>query len=70
MTANVFRINHYWSRSVDELLWKVRRGSVAKGKAAVRIEEDFLAWERELNVTQDLTIQKIWKGFDREKTLK
>ena len=70
MTGNVFRINHYWSRSVDELLSKVRRGSVSRGKAAIRIEEDFLAWERKLNVTQDLTIQKIWADFDQEETAK
>lgn len=62
MTADVFRINHYWSKSIEELVRKVRRGSGAKGKSAVRIEKDFLAWEQELNVAQDLTLQKIWRG--------
>ena len=48
----------------------MRRGSVSRGKAAIRIEEDFLAWERKLNVTQDLTLKKIWAEFDQEETAK
>lgn len=35
-----------------------------EGQGAARIEEDFLAWERELHVTQDLTIQELWSGTD------
>lgn len=59
---DVLRINHYWSRSLEDLSEKVLRGDAFFAHKD-RILEDHLAEERLLNETEDLAIQPIWKSI-------
>jgi hypothetical protein len=62
LSYNILRINHYWSKSIDEIVAKVKRGSVNKGVA--RTLEDWLDRESKLNVTEDKTIQHMLTCID------
>jgi hypothetical protein len=56
------RINHYWSKSIEDLVSKVERGSVKIGKPKRNID-CWLERESMLNVAEDKTIQKIVDGI-------
>ena len=63
-TAPVFdqlRINHYWSRSLEDLESKIRRGDASL--ATERDPQWHLAFERGLNDEKDLTIQPIARAI-------
>lgn len=69
--AEILRINHYWSRSIQELQEKVHR-KFHKGSFKPGPEYDFtlslaghLSHEKALNVEEDLSIQKIWEAAKR-----
>ena len=55
------RINHYWSRSLEDLKTKIRRGDAST--ATKRDPELHLAFERGLNDEKDLTIQPIARAI-------
>ncbi|MBV1903031.1 MAG: glycosyltransferase family 92 protein [Marinosulfonomonas sp.] len=62
----VFRINHYWSKSIDELTAKVDRGSICNPS---RPQRDLVRWlerEKTLNVATDGTIQPVWHRIQTE----
>lgn len=55
-----FRINHYWSKSIEELRAKVARGSVCDKRRPPRDIERWLAREAMLNQTEDRVILEHW----------
>lgn len=55
---DVLRINHYWSRSLEDIHDKVARGQAKNGRS--RDLERFLQRESQLNKEQDLTILPLW----------
>jgi hypothetical protein len=55
---NTLRINHYWSRSIEDLHEKVARGHVSF--AHERELENHLKREQLLNDVEDRTIQALW----------
>jgi hypothetical protein len=60
------RINHYWSKSIEDLNEKVRRGRAST--TAARILESHLATEKKLNDVEDLTIQPLWAAIKADPT--
>jgi hypothetical protein len=60
------RINHYWSRSIEDLREKARHRNVANGDT--RDLEAMLAWDKHLNSVKDLTIMPVWERVLRELT--
>lgn len=67
LNYSVFRINHYWSKSIQELAAKVERGSICNPSRPQRDLDRWLAREKTLNVGRDETIQPIWKRVKSEK---
>ncbi len=61
---DVLRINHYWSRSIEDIHDKVSRGQAKNGNA--RNLEKFLFREGQLNKVEDHTIQKLWAEIKAE----
>jgi hypothetical protein len=59
VTWNCLRINHYWSKSIEDLHDKVARGQAKNGNA--RVLENFLNREKGLNVEDDFTILPLWE---------
>lgn len=67
-TAERIRINHYWSRSVQELKEKVEKrvspdsvlGSSNRPKLEVALV-DFLNREKDLNMVEDFSLLEIWR---------
>lgn len=64
--AELFRINHYWSKSIQELEQKVLRAATGSFHKNERIDlnaslEANLNREKELNIVMDDTIQKLWE---------
>lgn len=55
------RINHYWSKSVQDLTEKVARGSVCDPKRPPRKLSRWLEREAMLNQSRDETIIPIWR---------
>jgi hypothetical protein len=62
LSHSVLRINHYWSKSLEELREKVEKGNVYD-KRPYRNLESWLARERALNASEDTTILPIWKAI-------
>ena len=57
----VLRINHYWSKSLQEFRAKIERGSIANRTRPARNHTRWLERERMLNVDRDTTILHIWR---------
>lgn len=57
----VFRINHYWSKSIEDLRAKVARGFAFTDRE--RQLEHQLERERRYNDVEDLTIQAVWEAI-------
>jgi hypothetical protein len=53
------RINHYWSRSIEDLREKATKRNPANGDT--RVLEAMLAWDTHLNSVRDLTIIPVWE---------
>jgi hypothetical protein len=62
------RMNHYWSRSLEDLNLKVRRGRCAT--LAKRDPEEHLAYERGLNREPDFTIQPVARAIRKPPVVK
>lgn len=56
---DVFRINHYWSRSIEDLKEKVGRGNASR--PVPRQIDQHLAMEKTLNDVEDRLIQPLWE---------
>lgn len=66
-SCDVIRINHYWSKSIDELTAKVLRGNFsAKGGSLENLPEH-LRRESQLNQVEDRLIIEIREIFRRSK---
>lgn len=63
LSVDVLRINHYWSKSLEDLAAKVGRGSVCDRTRPQRTPERWQARERLLNVADDTTILPLWRSI-------
>jgi hypothetical protein len=60
LSFETFRINHYWSKSIEDLREKVARGSVCDKRRPPRDLERWLEREAMLNEAEDLAILEHW----------
>ena len=60
---DLLRVHHYWSRSLEELADKVRRGDAFYGDT--RDLDEHLERERSMNAEEDLSILPIWHAIQR-----
>lgn len=65
LSFETFRINHYWSKSIQDLREKVARGSVCDKRRPPRDLERWLQREAMLNEAEDLTILEHWNRIRR-----
>ncbi len=63
LSCATLRINHYWSKSLEDLEEKVRRGSVCDKRRPPRQLDQWLERERALNVAEDTTIIPVWRSI-------
>ncbi len=63
------RINHYWSKSIEDLTEKVERGSICNKRRPKRNLERWLTREKLLNVAEDTSILSTWKRAKATSTL-
>ena len=61
LSYDILRINHYWSKSIEDLAAKVERGSICDRNRPKRKLENWLVRERMLNVSEDTTILPVWR---------
>lgn len=59
LSYSIFRINHYWSKSIQDIVEKVAKGSVCNNKRPKRNLERWLEREKQLNVSEDTAIFDI-----------
>lgn len=69
ITCDWLRINHYWSKSIEDLKEKVAKGDVFDRARPPRKLERWLEREACLNVARDETILPIWSAIKRERGL-
>jgi hypothetical protein len=63
ISHSILRINHYWSKSIEELTEKVAKG-IANFSEQPKIEVNtWLAREKELNTAEDETILATWRAI-------
>jgi hypothetical protein len=55
----VLRINHYWSRSLEDLREKVTRGDALLGGTTRNLAEH-LVWEKDMNAIEDREVIPLW----------
>ena len=66
LSCSVFRINHYWSKSIEEITHKVMKGNACwEIKPQARLER-WLHRESFLNRTADDTLREMWREIRRE----
>jgi hypothetical protein len=70
--AQVLRVNHYWSRSIEELVEKVQKKANGSFNRHVGIDvglstKAHLERESQLNVASDSGIQAIWEKARRQR---
>jgi hypothetical protein len=70
ITCDVFRINHYWSRSIEDIKTKAGKGNACWNLNPVSSAERWLLRESHLNKTTDETLLKIWRNIQQEKKLR
>lgn len=61
LTYHTLRINHYWSKSIDELTRKILRGSTSDKQRPTGKLERYLSRDSMLNGTTDKTILPLWE---------
>lgn len=61
ISYSILRINHYWSKSIEELTEKVGKGMVNYRTQPTKDLENWLRREKELNVAEDRTILATWR---------
>ncbi len=69
LCCSVFRINHYWSKSLEDITNKVLKGNASWAHTPPGKLERWLERESHLNRTKDETLLNIWheiKGRDLE----
>jgi hypothetical protein len=62
-SREVFCINHYWSKSIEDLHDKLRRGDAATGEP--RDLRRHIATEATLNAVEDRSILPIWEDIKK-----
>ncbi len=63
LSIDTLRINHYWSKSIEDLTGKVAKGCVFNRARPPRIMEDWLQREKMLNEKEDKTILATWNAI-------
>jgi hypothetical protein len=66
ISYSVIRINHYWSKSIEELVGKVGKGMVNYKTQPTKEVENWLRREKALNVAEDCTILATWKAIQEQ----
>jgi len=69
ITCDWLRINHYWSKSIEDLSEKVEKGDIFDRARPPRRLETWLRREACLNVTRDESIRLIWSEIRKERGL-
>src|SRR5262245_20531378 len=69
ITCDRLRINHYWSKSIEDMREKVQKGDIFNRARPPRSLETWLRREACLNVTHDETIRPIWVQIKKERGL-
>jgi len=69
ITCDWLRINHYWSKSIEDLKEKVQKGDIFNRARPPRSLETWLRREACLNVSRDETIRPIWAEIKKERGL-
>ncbi len=67
LSVSTLRINHYWSKSLEELAAKVRKGCVYDRARPDRILEDWLKREALLNGCEDRILAERCRTPDRQR---
>ena len=70
ITCDVFRINHYWSRSKEDIINKARKGNACWESNPESSVERWMQRERELNKSKDETLLNIWNKIKHEQSKK
>lgn len=66
LAYGLLRIQHYYSRSIEDLTEKTAKGDAFYGIA--RNVDDYFTWEATMNAEEDLSILPIWREILRQKT--
>jgi hypothetical protein len=73
ITCDIFRINHYWSRSIEDITNKAKKGNAcweSNPESSVESVERWMLRESELNKSKDETLVKIWDEIKKEQSKK
>ena len=66
LSCSVFRINHYWSKSIEDITNKVLKGNASwENRPAGKLER-WLERESHLNRSSDETLLRIWRAIRDE----
>jgi hypothetical protein len=63
LSCSVFRINHYWSKSIEDISSKVLKGNASWQSRPTGKLERWLERESHLNRTKDETLLTIWRDI-------
>jgi hypothetical protein len=63
ITCSALRINHYWSKSIENLTAKVMRGNANWETTPSLVLDRWLLRESFLNRTTDETLLAIWRDI-------
>jgi Glycosyltransferase family 92 len=70
LSCSVFRINHYWSKSIEDITKKVLKGNACWDNKPNAKLDRWLERERHLNRTTDETLLTVWRSIkERGRTL-
>lgn len=65
LSCSVFRINHYWSKSIEDIRIKVMKGNACwDNKPNARLER-WLDREKYLNRSHDDSLVRLWRGIGK-----
>jgi hypothetical protein len=65
LSCSVFRINHYWSKSIEDIRIKVMKGNACwDNKPNARLER-WLDREKHLNRSHDDSLVRLWRGIGK-----
>jgi len=67
ISCDILRINHYWSKSIQDITRKVERGNACWVDTPSQRLERWLDRESHLNKTEDKTLLELWERIRREK---
>ena len=68
LSCSVLRINHYWSKSIEDITSKVLKGNASWTHTPTGRLERWLERESHLNRTEDKALLKIWREIQAEKS--